>query len=68
VRELQDQILNDYDGFLDSIETIQLVADDTKEWNFATKILGIDTASKDILTSAEHPMLSYLNVQEGLAK
>gem|GEM_PF-4467990 len=68
MRKIQDQIHNDYDGFLDSIQSIQLVDDETKEWNFATKILGIDSASKDILTSAEHPMLSYLNVQEGLAK
>lgn len=68
VRELQDQIYHDYDGFLDSLESIQLVEDKTKEWNFATKILGIDSASKDILSNAEHPMLSYLNVQEGLAK
>jgi hypothetical protein len=68
IRELQEQIYHDYDGFLDSIERIQLVADDTKEWNFSTKIIGIDDTSKRIITSAEHPMLSYLNVQEGLAK
>lgn len=68
VREIQEQIYHDYDGFLENIKIVQLVADETKEWNFSTKIIGIDETSKNLISSAEHPMLSYLNVQEWLAK
>jgi len=69
VQAIKEQIQVDYDGFLDDIyerNTI-LVADDKKEYSRSMALFGANKGTKDLLNTSEHPLLTYLNLQEEVA-
>ena len=70
VREIKDHIQNDYDGFLDAIEerdTI-LVSNNQEEHSRSMALFSANKRTKDLLNTSEHPLLSYLNLQEEVAQ
>lgn len=62
------QLLNDYDSFLDTINSAALISDDSISWTISANLFTIDKNTKYIMSSAEHPLKTYLDIEDTLAK
>jgi len=70
IQYIQKQIVDNYDDFLNKIwpENIALIWSDDTTMQRSLALFGADNLSKKLLQETEHPILSYLNMQDNLAQ